>query len=49
MQPLIFQSAELLERIQILEENAHEILPAYEYDKVLTDDDLIEIREEYAS
>ena len=48
MQSLIFQQLETLERIQILEENAHEILPAYEYDKVLTDEDLIEIREQYA-
>lgn len=48
MQSLIFQQLETLERIQILEENAHEIIPAYEYDKVLSEEDLAEIKTEYA-
>ncbi len=48
MDQLIFQHLNTMERIRIMDDNAYKILDSYEYDRVLTEEEVAEYEHEYA-
>ena len=48
MQHLLFYDLDQIERIRMLEDNSDDILEAYSYDRVLTDDEKQEEQESFA-
>lgn len=45
----IFQDLDPINRIRLLEDNADKVIPEYTYDRVLSDDEMIENREMFSS